>query len=327
MHIVNTAARFSFVRLSPVYNPIRRRRRYFIIGANLLPFPKHKAKYHKELESAIDAVDRACRLCVDVKKSLFSSTEKILEKNDQTTVTIADFGVQALVSLELSKQFPLIPLVAEEDSVSVRADNNIVSSVVSEVKAKESVGDKPLSDADVLEAIDRGGKDAFVFCDKPATYWILDPIDGTKGFLKGDEALYVRKYQVGLALVVDNKIVIGVMGCPNWSGDGSKGILMVSHIGCGTWTKRLQNNVSLVQVSNDDWTRCFVDPCGLANKARFCIVDSQSWKSFALSGLLEVDSGDLQPKEIPLNLSICCGRLGIMLLGSYVLMKLEDVGF
>ncbi|CAN8242068.1 unnamed protein product [Cochlearia groenlandica] len=222
MHIVNTAARFSFVRLSPVYNPIRRRRRYFIIGANLLPFPKHKAKYHKELESAIDAVDRACRLCVDVKKSLFSSTEKILEKNDQTPVTIADFGVQALVSLELSKQFPLIPLVAEEDSVSVRADNNIVSSVVSEVKAKASVGDKPLSDADVLEAIDRGGKDAFVFCDKPATYWvyttfyqsqfqrvfirvlvqILDPIDGTKGFLKGDEALYVAwDHAVGIICV------------------------------------------------------------------------------------------------------------------------------
>lgn len=64
-----------------------------------LPFPKHQAKYHRELEAAIDAVDRACRLCVDVKRSLFSSKDKILEKNDQTPVTIADFGVQALVSL------------------------------------------------------------------------------------------------------------------------------------------------------------------------------------------------------------------------------------
>lgn len=64
-----------------------------------LPFPKHQAKYHRELEAAIDAVDRASRLCVDVKRSLFSSKDKILEKNDQTPVTIADFGVQALVSL------------------------------------------------------------------------------------------------------------------------------------------------------------------------------------------------------------------------------------
>jgi len=86
--------------------------------------------------------------------------------------------------------FPSIPLVAEEDSHFVRA-NNLVSSVVSEVKSKASIGDNHLSDADVLEAIDRGGKDAYTFCNKPATYWVLDPIDGTRGFLKGDEALYV----------------------------------------------------------------------------------------------------------------------------------------
>ena len=34
-----------------------------------------------------------------MKKSLFSNDGRILEKNDQTPVTIADFGVQALVSL------------------------------------------------------------------------------------------------------------------------------------------------------------------------------------------------------------------------------------
>ncbi|KAH0910407.1 hypothetical protein HID58_033728 [Brassica napus] len=257
MHILDTGARFSAVRFSPVFNPPRSR--HFTVRANL-PFPKHQAKYHRELEAAIDAVDRACRLCVDVKRSLFSSKDKILEKNDQTPVTIADFGVQALVSLELSKLFPSIPLVAEEDSLFLR-ENNLVSSVVSEVIAKASVGDDRLSDADVLEAIDRGGKDAYTFCNKPATYWVLDPIDGTRGFLKGDDALYV----VGLALVVDNEIVLGVMGCPNWPGDssdGTTGTLMLSHSGCGTWTKNLQ--------VSGDWTRRFVDACGLVNKARLC---------------------------------------------------------
>nr|AAD48973.1 T32N4.1 gene product [Arabidopsis thaliana] len=67
MYILDTGARFSAVRFSPVFNPppTSLRRRYFIVRANL-PFPKHQAKYHKELEVAIDAVDRACRLCVDV---------------------------------------------------------------------------------------------------------------------------------------------------------------------------------------------------------------------------------------------------------------------
>ncbi|KAL1214614.1 putative PAP-specific phosphatase [Cardamine amara subsp. amara] len=306
MHILDTGARFSAVKFSPVFNPsfTPLRRRYFLVRANL-PFPKHQAKYHKELETAIDAVDRACRLCVDVKRSLFSSkekiVEKIVEKNDQTPVTIADFGVQALISLELSKLFPSIPLVAEEDSHFVRA-NNLVSSVVSEVKSKASIEENQLSDSHVLEAIDRGGKDAYTFCNKPATYWVLDPIDGTRGFLKGDEALYV----VGLALVVDNEIVLGVMGCPNWPGDisdGSTGTLMLSHIGCGTWAKRLQN-------VSGDWTRCFVDPCTLVNKARFCIPESQTWESLPLSGLFgaRIDSDDLQHKEIGL-LPTCCGSL------------------
>jgi 3'(2'), 5'-bisphosphate nucleotidase len=34
-----------------------------------------------------------------VKSSLFSTDGKVLEKNDQTPVTVADFGVQALISL------------------------------------------------------------------------------------------------------------------------------------------------------------------------------------------------------------------------------------
>lgn len=72
---------------------------------------------------------------------------------------------------ELSKLFPSIPLVAEEDSLFLRA-NNLVSSVVSEVIAKASIEENQLSDSDVLEAIDRGGKDAFTFCNKPATYWV-----------------------------------------------------------------------------------------------------------------------------------------------------------
>ncbi|CAN8246228.1 unnamed protein product [Cochlearia groenlandica] len=303
MHILDTGARFSALRFSPVFNPSATplRRRYFIVRASL-PFPKHQAKYQKELEVAIDAVDRACRLCVDVKRSLFTSKEKILEKNDQTPVTIADFGVQALVSLELSKLFPSIPLVAEEDSLFLR-ENNLVSSVVSEVISKASIGDNQLSDADVLEAIDRGGKDAYTFCNKPATYWVLDPIDGTRGFLKGDDALYV----VGLALVVDNEIVLGVMGCPNWPGDGSTGTLMLSHIGCGTWTRRLQKVSG--QVSGE-WTRCAVDACGIVNKARFCIPESETWKSLPLSGLFDasVDSDALHHKEI-LLLPTCCGSL------------------
>ncbi|RRT73263.1 hypothetical protein B296_00033539, partial [Ensete ventricosum] len=129
-----------------------------------LPFLLEKAKFYRELEAAVDVVERACRLCVDVrffffsfshqftsyfllflthqvKKSLLSDKGRILEKNDQTPVTIADFGVQALISL---------------------------------VADKATGADDPLTSDVVLEAIDRGGKDAVSFDAQPATYWVWD---------------------------------------------------------------------------------------------------------------------------------------------------------
>ncbi|XP_042492888.1 putative PAP-specific phosphatase, mitochondrial [Macadamia integrifolia] len=294
--------------------------RFFTLRSSL-PFPPENAKYHRELEAAVNVVEKSCRICVDVQKSLFGSSGRILEKIDQTPVTVADFGVQALISLELGRMFPSIPLVAEEDSSFLRS-TPLSQAVVSAVIDKASLGDESLSESVVLEAIDRGGKDAFAFGTKPATYWLLDPIDGTKGFLKGGEALYV----VGLALVVEGEIVLGVMGCPNWEGEFSKqltakgcadrtilsgsGIIMVAHIGCGTWTKRLSDMLGGGADVHNDWVRCFVDKCRLVHEARFCISDSQNWESLPLSSLFSstnnaVSIGDRQILLLP----TCCGRL------------------
>ena len=39
--------------------------------------------------------------------------------------------------------------------------------------------------------------------------WVIDPIDGTKGFLRGGQ------YAICLALIVDSVVQLGVLGCPN----------------------------------------------------------------------------------------------------------------
>ena len=72
---------------------------------------------------------------------------------------------------ELGKLFPSIPLVAEEDSAFVRS-NNLEDPVVKAVTRQASAEDKPWTHDDVLKAIDRGGKEAFTFGTKPATYWV-----------------------------------------------------------------------------------------------------------------------------------------------------------
>ncbi|KAK7327981.1 hypothetical protein VNO77_22075 [Canavalia gladiata] len=311
-------SQFSAVRLLDGGGTRRRSysSRRFNVRANL-PFPQHNAKYYKELQAAVDVVQRACHLCVHVKSSLFSTDGKVLEKNDQTPVTVADFGVQALISLELNKLFPSIPLVAEEDSAFLRS-RNLADTVLNAVTATVSSTCKPLTQDDVLKGIDRGGKDAYVFGSKPATYWVLDPIDGTRGFLKASKALYV----VGLALVVEGEIVVGVMGCPNWEDDLSKkpsneieegwdalygsGTVMIAHIGCGTWMKRLSSAAN----SRDVWTRCSVDRSDIVHKARFCIPDSQTWESLPLSSLFNATgNADNVGNNQILLLEACCGSL------------------
>ncbi|KAL4201880.1 hypothetical protein AMTRI_Chr02g218180 [Amborella trichopoda] len=308
-----------------------------------LPFPREKAKHYRELEVAIDVVQSACRICIDVKKSLSLNDGRIVEKNDQTPVTIADFSVQALISLELNRSFPSIPLVAEEDSTFLRssltnsiedkdyASSFLVDSVLAAVIGKASIESKPLSQEDVLNAIDRGGSGAHTFDAKPSTYWVLDPIDGTRGFLKGRKALYV----VGLALVVEGEIAVGVLGCPNWKEESvsvqglcsedkipnisechanQAGILMVSHVGCGTWTRRLSSMLGNMDflVIHDGWTRCSVDPCAFVYEARFCIPDSQTWESLPLSTIYSstTDMGSSIKDKTKLVLkSVCCGSL------------------
>lgn len=77
---------------------------------------------------------------------------------------------------EMSKLFPSIPLVAEEDSGFVR-ENNLASAVFAEVMDKSSISDDELSEEGVLKAIDRGGKDAYLFGPEPTTYWVRDNPD------------------------------------------------------------------------------------------------------------------------------------------------------
>ena len=40
-------------------------------------------------------------------------------------------------------------------------------------------------------------------------FWTLDPIDGTKGFLRGEQ------YAVALALIEGGEVVVAALACPN----------------------------------------------------------------------------------------------------------------
>ena len=152
-----------------------------------------------ELQTALSAVRQASQLCRAVQTTI---TSEVLDKRDQSPVTIADFGSQAVVCRSLGDQFRDDPIIAEEDAAALRWPENaaFLSAVCDQVR---HLGIQADAD-DVCGWIDRGGATGF-----SRRFWTLDPIDGTKGFLRKGQ------YAVSLALIVDSQIEIGVVGCPN----------------------------------------------------------------------------------------------------------------
>lgn len=157
--------------------------------------------YEVEKKVAVEAVLEASILCRNIQRSL--SDKLSISKQDKTPVTLADFASQALINLKLKEHFPRIPVVSEESSSILRSESGkaILDSVRKEVeKIHPGIGED-----EILEAIDHGKKEA----GRLTTFWALDPIDGTQGFLRKEQ------YAIALALIIDGRVVLGVLGCPN----------------------------------------------------------------------------------------------------------------
>lgn len=183
----------------------------------------------KYLEVAIDAVRQASNICSTVQAQLVA--EDSLTKKDRSPVTVADFASQAVICYRLHQALPEIPIVAEEDADSLRAEEN------RELLQKIKSFLPDWSDEEILARIDLGnGENADLF-------WTLDPIDGTKGFLRKDQ------YAVALALIKNGEPVLGVLGCPNLPFDSTNagGTLMYAVQGQGSFTMPL-NGGDPVQV-------------------------------------------------------------------------------
>ncbi|EXJ95163.1 3'(2'),5'-bisphosphate nucleotidase [Capronia coronata CBS 617.96] len=166
--------------------------------------------YEKELQVAQLAVARAAILT----KAVFHEKAKgTVSKDDKSPVTIGDFGAQALIIAAIKHNFPSDEVVGEEEASSLREQKDLSSTIwnlVKDVKLDDPESDALLggpirSEAEMLDIIDMGNSAG----GNKGRIWALDPIDGTKGFLRGGQ------YAVCLALIVDGDVKVGVLGCPN----------------------------------------------------------------------------------------------------------------
>ncbi|NEQ68554.1 MAG: 3'(2'),5'-bisphosphate nucleotidase [Symploca sp. SIO2D2] len=178
--------------------------------------------YQQEKQLAIAAVTAAGQLCEQVRQEQGSSAMK---KPDLSPVTVADFGAQAVICQALASAFPEDPVVAEEDSAFLRSPANIeqLSLVTNYVQAQIPSA----TTEDITTWIDRGNGAV------ASRYWTLDPIDGTKGYVRGDQ------YAIALALVEEGELKLGVLGCPALpinltQPDSERGVIFVAVKGQGT---------------------------------------------------------------------------------------------
>lgn len=168
------------------------------------------AMYARELYVAQLAVQRAAIL---TKRVFHEKAKGTVDKNDKSPVTIGDFGAQALIIAALRHNFPEDAIVAEEEAAQLREDPalkqtiwDLVNGTRLEDDEAEGVLGGAIKDADeMLELIDRGNSAG----GPKGRIWTIDPIDGTKGFLRGGQ------YAVCLGLMHHGDVKVGVLGCPN----------------------------------------------------------------------------------------------------------------
>jgi 3'(2'), 5'-bisphosphate nucleotidase len=180
-------------------------------------------EHSPEVVTAIQAVVKASALCQKIRMDL-AGGESIL-KSDRSPVTVADYGSQAIVCKLIREKFPNDTIVAEEDSKELKRPDR--AKVLEQVTNYVHSFVPTSSSEEVCSWID------FSSTSVSDRFWALDPIDGTKGFLRGDQ------YAIALALIEKGGLKLGILACPNLYVDiqqpsGEKGCLFVALEGKGS---------------------------------------------------------------------------------------------
>jgi 3'(2'), 5'-bisphosphate nucleotidase len=190
---------------------------------------------------------RAVRRAMQATRIVQSSSRLDgLAKDDRSPVTVADWASQAVVAIELGAMLRTTPLVGEEEAALLRAPEGapLLAQVVD--AASRALG-RPVKRQECLDAIDlgRGAPNAKAF-------FTLDPVDGTKGFLRR------QQYAISLALIEEGVPTYGVVGCPNLPTEGSD-YDSADPVGClafavkdgGAWLERDHGEPKQIRVH--DW--------------------------------------------------------------------------
>lgn len=166
---------------------------------------------------AIKAVRKACLVTMKLQplhspsKDQYGTISTLTKQQaDNSPVTVGDFAAQAIVIDSLSQAFPQDRFIAEECSSHLTANPSLLEEVLA--ASKEHIS----SAEHLCRCIDLGqsyNDDGTIGEGQTERIWTCDPIDGTKGFIRGK--LDGGQYAVCLSKLENGTPTIGVLGCPN----------------------------------------------------------------------------------------------------------------
>jgi 3'(2'), 5'-bisphosphate nucleotidase len=191
------------------------------------------APYLTEKAHAHQAVVRAAALCRHVQAEMIHPTSA--QKADHSPVTVADYGSQAVICQGLAEVFPDDPVVAEETAEDLRHSSQ--AKMLAQVTAYVRTLLPEATASDVCTWIDHGN------AEPDLRFWTLDPIDGTKGFLRSEQ------YAIALALIVNGQVRVSALACPNLplnfsQPDGPRGVVFLAVRGGGAEMFPLDNGLA-----------------------------------------------------------------------------------
>lgn len=193
-----------------------------------------------DLAFAAELVRHATGLAVDARREL--PPEAIVEKPDGSVVTAVDVALQVFLLDGLERRYGPVHTIAEEDL--------------------RSIGGKPAAEAHCDRLLRAWGfdggparRDWALSCgglegstrDLDAV-WILDPIDGTQGFVDG------AHWCPCLALLSRGEVVFGANGHPTVARERfAGGVALAAERGAGTWMRPIAAEAAPVraQVATD----------------------------------------------------------------------------
>jgi 3'(2'), 5'-bisphosphate nucleotidase len=191
------------------------------MSEDLLRRMHHAAAAARAAAAAIAAVGDPSRLAAD----------SVMDKGAAGPATVADLAGQvAAIRALRSAEGPRCRIMAEEslDEVDRLGGDALVERVV---RALQDAGLALSRDEvrDTLAAgIDAGGADG--------ECWALDPLDGTKGYLRGGQ------FAIAVGLLRDGVPVAGAVAAPRLavrSTDAGAGVVFLAAAGQGAWQEEL----------------------------------------------------------------------------------------